>query len=122
MEPIGNVPSASHSERTSTSPPLTKSCLAFSSPVPFLRELLREGAENAKLLNETLEMLTTFAAEGLRTLVIAKAELNEDEYRDWAKRYQEAQCALVDRANKVAAVGEEIEKDLVRGQRTVTLQ
>jgi phospholipid-translocating P-type ATPase (flippase) len=75
-------------------------------------ERLKKTAENAKLLNETLEMLTTFAAEGLRTLVIAKAELNEDEYRDWAKRYQEAQCALVDRANKVAAVGEEIEKDL----------
>jgi hypothetical protein len=43
MEPIGNVPSASHSERTNTSPPMTKSCLAFSAPVPFLRELLREG-------------------------------------------------------------------------------
>lgn len=73
--------------------------------------MCRTGQE--QLLEKTLEMLTVFAAEGLRTLVIAKADLDEKFYADWSKRYVDAQCAVTDRAAKVAAVGEEIEKELV---------
>lgn len=75
-------------------------------------ERLKPGVMDA-VLDKTLEMLTVFAAEGLRTLVIAKADISEEYYADWAKRYEAASCALIDRARKMAEVGEEIEKDLI---------
>ena len=75
-------------------------------------ERLRKDHTNKALLDETLAFLTDFAAEGLRTLVIAKADIDQAYYDDWAARYREAQCAVVERAERVAAVGGEIEKDL----------
>ena len=73
--------------------------------------LKRNGPQEAAM-TKTLEMLTQFAAEGLRTLVIAKAPLDEAAYTIWNERYQAASCDLHDRAAKMAAVGGEIEKDL----------
>ena len=75
-------------------------------------ERLRTGVMDQALATN-LELLTKYAEDGLRTLVIAKAELNEAEYKEWDRRYKEAQCAITNRSDKVAAVGTEIEKDLV---------
>ncbi|XP_033626415.1 probable phospholipid-transporting ATPase IIA isoform X1 [Asterias rubens] len=52
------------------------------------------------------------AREGLRTLVVGKKALTEDQYADFEHRYQQAKLTIVDRAAKVAAVVESLERDL----------
>lgn len=75
-------------------------------------ERLAKTKENEVLLQETLQMLTVFAAEGLRTLVLAKAVLDPQRHAEWALRYEQAQCQLTGRAEAVAAVGDELEYNL----------
>ncbi|XP_013389080.1 probable phospholipid-transporting ATPase IIB [Lingula anatina] len=52
------------------------------------------------------------AREGLRTLVVAKKTLSEDQYKDFESRYHQAKLSVQDRATKVAAVVESLERDL----------
>ena len=44
------------------------------------------------LLEKVKDDLNTFSTEGLRTLVIAYKELDEEKYLDWSQRYSEAQA------------------------------
>lgn len=60
----------------------------------------------------TLSQLETYAAEGLRTLCIAKRDLDRDTYRAWAQKYDSAAASLEERASKLDAVAEEIEQQL----------
>ncbi|KAK3727238.1 hypothetical protein QZH41_019302, partial [Actinostola sp. cb2023] len=50
--------------------------------------------------------------EGLRTLVVAKKVLTEEQYIDFEHRYNQAKLSIADRAAKVAGVQESIEHDL----------
>jgi phospholipid-translocating P-type ATPase (flippase) len=75
-------------------------------------ERLKNDPATAQLRADTLETLTKFAAEGLRTLVLGKVELDQVAYNSWAKKYHDASTALTDRAKKMALVAEEIEKNL----------
>ena len=43
------------------------------------------------LVDKTYDDLYTFSTEGLRTLVIAYREMNEEEYLSWGMRYENAQ-------------------------------
>lgn len=52
------------------------------------------------------------AREGLRTLVVAKKMLTEDQYNDFEMRYNAARLSLTDRIAKVAAVIESLERDM----------
>jgi len=52
------------------------------------------------------------AREGLRTLVVAKRSLTEDQYLEFDNRYQAAKLAMTDRACRVAAVVESLERDM----------
>ncbi|XP_038070478.1 probable phospholipid-transporting ATPase IIB [Patiria miniata] len=52
------------------------------------------------------------AREGLRTLVVGKKVLTEDQYADFEHRYHQAKLTIVDRTAKVAAVVESLERDL----------
>ncbi|XP_054440070.1 phospholipid-transporting ATPase FetA-like [Pteronotus mesoamericanus] len=61
----------------------------------------------------TMEHLDEFACEGLRTLIVAYRELDDSFFRDWSKKHSEACLSLVNRENKISAVYEEIEKDLM---------
>lgn len=54
-----------------------------------------------------------FANEGLRTLCVAYKEVSQDFYQSWKKRQHDASVALQNRQEKLDAVYEEIEKDLV---------
>lgn len=63
-------------------------------------------------LKETVENLETFAEEGLRTLLCAKCELDEETYFTWNKKYQESKCSLQDRTKKIEEVANGIEKNL----------
>ncbi|XP_052440108.1 probable phospholipid-transporting ATPase IIB isoform X1 [Carassius gibelio] len=52
------------------------------------------------------------AREGLRTLVVAKKSLTEEQYQDFESRYNQAKLSLHDRALKVAAVVESLEREM----------
>lgn len=68
-------------------------------------------ASNSPFREETLKHLEQFAAIGLRTLCLAYKELDEETYKKWADRYDEASVAIQNREEKVTAVAEEIETD-----------
>ncbi|GAB6024708.1 ATP synthase subunit 9 [Chamberlinius hualienensis] len=52
------------------------------------------------------------AREGLRTLVVAKKTLTEEQYQDFESRYNQAKLSVQDRNVKVAAVVEGLERDM----------
>lgn len=60
----------------------------------------------------TEEHLKQFAAVGLRTLCLSYKELDETEYSNWAKLYDEASVSIKDREKKVTEIAEKIETDL----------
>ncbi|CAG8568066.1 4348_t:CDS:1, partial [Acaulospora colombiana] len=62
--------------------------------------------------SETLFHIQEFATEGLRTLLYAHRFLDEAEYHEWNKLFQEASTAVVDRQRKLEHVAEMIERDL----------
>eukprot|EP00755_Sulcionema_specki_P009928 Sspe_Gene.45043::Locus_22187_Transcript_1_1_Confidence_1.000_Length_4308::g.45043::m.45043/K14802/DRS2, ATP8A; phospholipid-transporting ATPase len=75
-------------------------------------ERLRQTGENKELHDCTLRYLNQFAADGLRTLCIAQAELDKDFYEKWAVQYKAATESVGDREAKVAAAAAEIETNL----------
>ncbi|XP_063989984.1 probable phospholipid-transporting ATPase IIA isoform X1 [Diachasmimorpha longicaudata] len=52
------------------------------------------------------------AREGLRTLVVAKKSLSEEQYLDFETKYNAARCAVNDRPSRVAAVIESLEREM----------
>ncbi|CDQ63704.1 unnamed protein product [Oncorhynchus mykiss] len=52
------------------------------------------------------------AREGLRTLVVAKKSLSEEQYTDFENRYNQAKLSIHDRALKVSAVVESLEREM----------
>jgi len=52
------------------------------------------------------------AREGLRTLVVAKKTLTQEQYDDFEYRYSQAKLSLEDRNNKALAVQESLEYDM----------
>jgi phospholipid-transporting ATPase len=75
-------------------------------------ERLKHDPRGDEVRSETQTLLTQFAAEGLRTLVLGKLDLDPPTYHKWAKKYNDATCAIQNRAQKMADVAEEIEHDL----------
>lgn len=74
-------------------------------------ERLHPNCEEVK--QETLENLNRFASEGLRTLCLAKKDLDTETVEKWKAQLHEAATSMVDREDKVSAVYELIEKDLI---------
>ncbi|CAG8526007.1 11302_t:CDS:2 [Dentiscutata heterogama] len=64
------------------------------------------------LYSKTMHHIQQFATEGLRTLLYGHRYLEEDEYNEWNKLYQEASTAIADRQKKLEQIAEMIEKDL----------
>lgn len=73
---------------------------------------LKRG-EQPELRRTTAEHLEMFAREGLRTLCIAQRELGEKEYQDWNREHELAAAAIQDREDKLEAVSDLIERDLM---------
>ncbi|KAG5513829.1 hypothetical protein PMAC_000867 [Pneumocystis sp. 'macacae'] len=67
---------------------------------------------DSKLKEKTKNDLREFAKEGLRTLVITRRKLSENEYNSWDKQYVIASSAIDDREEKLDKVFEEIECNL----------
>ncbi|WFD00187.1 P-type phospholipid transporter [Malassezia yamatoensis] len=63
-------------------------------------------------IDTTLAQLENYAAEGLRTLCIAKREIDYETYRAWAEKYEVAAASLQNRAAQLDAVAEELEQHL----------
>ncbi|KAI8643221.1 hypothetical protein BD408DRAFT_401981 [Parasitella parasitica] len=68
--------------------------------------------DQLKVREETLQHLSTFANEGLRTLCIASRFIDEDEYQAWAARYKIASNSISNREEQIETVCEEIENSL----------
>ncbi|XP_062405252.1 probable phospholipid-transporting ATPase IM isoform X2 [Sardina pilchardus] len=77
----------------------------------ILFERLNSSNEDLKCI--TSEHLNLFAGEGLRTLVLAYKDLDRASFEEWAKRLHTASTALEDREQRVDALYEEIERDLI---------
>ncbi|XP_030377307.1 probable phospholipid-transporting ATPase IIB isoform X2 [Scaptodrosophila lebanonensis] len=52
------------------------------------------------------------AREGLRTLVVAKKVLTEEQYNDFEMRYNAARLSITDRVAKVASIVESLEREM----------
>ncbi|XP_041375249.1 probable phospholipid-transporting ATPase IIB isoform X2 [Gigantopelta aegis] len=52
------------------------------------------------------------AREGLRTLVVAKRVLSEEQYQDFENRYHQAKMSIQDRSAKVQTIVESLERDM----------
>ncbi|XP_067642213.1 phospholipid-transporting ATPase ID isoform X2 [Eurosta solidaginis] len=61
----------------------------------------------------TQDHLNKFAGEGLRTLVLAERHIDESYYMDWSQRQQIAAISLDAREEKLSAMYEEIESELI---------
>ncbi len=73
---------------------------------------LRRG-EQPELRKSTAEHLEMFAREGLRTLCLAQRELSEEEYKVWNAEHDIAASAVQDREDKLDAVSDKIERELI---------
>ncbi|XP_026153607.1 phospholipid-transporting ATPase ID-like isoform X1 [Mastacembelus armatus] len=65
-----------------------------------------------KLMEVTTGHLNEYAGDGLRTLVLAYKDLDEDYMDLWTQRHHEASTAIEEREEKLDELYEEIEKDL----------
>ncbi|KAJ1080926.1 hypothetical protein NDU88_001114 [Pleurodeles waltl] len=68
---------------------------------------------NQELMNTTTDHLNEYAGEGLRTLVLAYRDLEEEYYEQWAEQLLQASTSLEGREDRLAAVYEEIERDMM---------
>lgn len=73
----------------------------------------RLSPASIELKNQTVDHLNKFAGEGLRTLCLAKKDLDPAVYENWRERHHEAATSLENREDKVNAVYEEIEQNLM---------
>ena len=74
-------------------------------------ERLKSGQEEIK--KRTQEHLDKFASEGLRTLCLGVKDLSQQQFDDWKAEHHKAAVAMENRDEKLDAVYNLIEKDLV---------
>ncbi|KAJ8772202.1 hypothetical protein K2173_027379 [Erythroxylum novogranatense] len=77
----------------------------------MFKRLAKDGTEFEE---QTREHISEYADAGLRTLVLACRELDEEEFNEFNKEFTEAKNSLsIDREEIIEEVAEKIEKDLV---------
>lgn len=59
----------------------------------------------------TEKCLENFAKEGLRTLLLAEKEISDQEFEDWADKYNQAALLLENREQTMCEIAEQIETD-----------
>ena len=70
------------------------------------------GPDEKKMRSTTMVDLDQFAADGLRTLLIATASIDRSVYDQWVVRYEKARASLIDRDSKIEALQDELEVNL----------
>ncbi len=78
----------------------------------IIEKRLKESERDGETCRDTWDKLETYANQGLRTLVVAKRTVAEEEYLSWSKKYLDACTAMVEREEKMEQVQEEIENEL----------
>ncbi|XP_075483232.1 putative phospholipid-transporting ATPase 9 [Primulina tabacum] len=74
----------------------------------------RLGTNGREFEEETIKHVNEYADAGLRTLILAYRELNEEEFEEFDKKFSEAKNSVsADRDALIDEVTEEIEKDLI---------
>lgn len=71
----------------------------------------RLASDQSPLVTE--QHLHDFAVEGLRTLCLAYAPLDDEWFHNWHRRYREASSKIHNREDALAAIAEEIETNLI---------
>uniref|UniRef100_A0A453BTP9 Phospholipid-transporting ATPase n=1 Tax=Aegilops tauschii subsp. strangulata TaxID=200361 RepID=A0A453BTP9_AEGTS len=67
------------------------------------------AGEQTKTYLEAVEM---YSHLGLRTLCLGCRDLEEDEYKEWSKKFQDASCSLDNREHKIAEVCNSLEQGI----------
>ena len=77
--------------------------------------MLERLAKNGREFEEkTMEHVQEYADAGLRTLILAYRELEEEEYNEFNKNFSEAKNSVsVDRERLIDEVSDKIEKNLI---------
>lgn len=75
-------------------------------------EHLGDGPTSNRVRDLTTDHLEHFAGVGLRTLCLAKKDLDEEVYRKWEQEYHNAVTSIEDREDKVDRCYEDIEQNL----------
>ena len=70
------------------------------------------GDARYEVARRTMRQLSAFAAEGLRTLLVAEREVAAPELDEWLAKYREAQTAISGRDALLEAAAEEVEQSL----------
>ncbi|KAG1176891.1 hypothetical protein G6F70_006319 [Rhizopus microsporus] len=70
-------------------------------------------SEQLTLRDATARDLEMFANEGLRTLCLSYRFISPQEYKLWNRKYQEAAASISQREERIDAVSEEIEKNML---------
>ncbi|RNE99704.1 putative phospholipid transporting ATPase-like protein, partial [Trypanosoma conorhini] len=82
---------------------------ADSSMMPILNKTNPRNAELKPIFQRELEAM---AQNGLRTLVLGQRYLSESEVREWLPCFNEAQCSMQDRSEKLHVVYAMLEKEV----------
>jgi phospholipid-transporting ATPase len=78
----------------------------------MLQRLQAGGPETKRLHQKLDDMLKDYSNEGLRTLVLAKRVLTEEEWMRWNQTHHAASTALSDREEALMDAAEEVEVDM----------
>lgn len=84
-------------------------------------EILMKGADSIvekrlkpgqPTLGKTKQFLEEFSIQGLRTLMLARKTISDNEFKQWYANYNKAKSSIQDRQKNLAATYEMIEKDM----------
>lgn len=70
----------------------------------IIEKRLKQSERSGQTCVDTWQNLEHYANQGLRTLVVAKRTVEEQEYLSWSKKYLEACTAMVEREEKMEEV------------------
>ena len=73
--------------------------------------LVKDDQFNNEMREKTLNHLYEYANQGLRTLLVCKKVIDNQFYRNWAKKYEQAKNTILNQDQKVKAVISELECD-----------
>ncbi|KAN0003647.1 hypothetical protein ACTFIZ_009801 [Dictyostelium cf. discoideum] len=76
----------------------------------IMMERLSEKESKSELLEQTKEHISQFSREGLRTLILAKREISQEEYSNWSQQYHEASTLIHDREAEMERLNDQIER------------
>ena len=78
----------------------------------IIEKLINKNSKNSDEFSSTIVNLNKFAKKGLRTLMLAYKELNEDEYMDWNNRLEELNKNINHTEEDINLLYDEMEKEL----------